>query len=147
MPVSVYSFLCIAGAEADRPLARSIPDLYLPPRLEEGQQPQTILPFIEGPQPPTEGGVFRIPSLPSWGSSSTSSRSTRANSVSSEMQEGDIESQTENKDKDHDHNTPKLSVWFSLALLVVVTVLTGGELLSCAELEVVPERGERVEQS
>ncbi|ORY63667.1 Sodium/calcium exchanger protein-domain-containing protein [Leucosporidium creatinivorum] len=99
--------------------------LYLPPRLEEGQQPQTILPFIEGPQPPTEGGVFRIPSLPSWGSSSTSSRSTRANSVASGMEEGDVESQTEKKDKDHDHNTPKLSVWFSLALLVVVTVLTG----------------------
>lgn len=78
--------------------------------------------------------MFRIPSLPSWGGSS-SSNSSRAPSLSEAGQAaGDLEqgetAEEEKERKQVEHNTPKLSVWFSLMLLVVVTVITGGELSS-----------------
>ncbi|ORY72411.1 Sodium/calcium exchanger protein-domain-containing protein [Leucosporidium creatinivorum] len=81
--------------------------LYMP--QEQGPDdppPPPALPFIEGPQPPTEGGVFRIPSLPSWGGSSSSSSSS-ASTLSA------------------DEHTPKLSIKASFALLLAVTVVTG----------------------
>lgn len=45
--------------------------LYIPARRgPTDPPPPPVLAFIDGPQPPTEGGVFR---LPSWGSSSEDS--------------------------------------------------------------------------
>lgn len=94
---------------ADRP--RPFTDLYMPQERgpNDPPPPPNDLPYIEGPQPPTEGGVFRIPSLPSaWGgSSSTSSASSSSASTLSV-----------------DEHTPKLSMRASFLLLVTVTVLT-----------------------
>lgn len=80
--------------------------LYIPaPRQANDPPPPPTLPFVEGPQPPTEGGVFR---LPSWGSSSS------ATSINS----GPLEEEVEK-------HAPKMSLYASLSLLVAVTVLTG----------------------
>ncbi|KAI5478371.1 vacuolar calcium ion transporter h(+) exchanger [Pseudohyphozyma bogoriensis] len=85
--------------------------LYLPaPRGPDDPPPPPVLPFIEGPQPPTEGRVFR---LPSWGSHSSSSSSSSASTHSSESEQVG------------GHHAPKMSLWASLALLTIVTVITG----------------------
>ncbi|GAA6037888.1 hypothetical protein JCM8097_009475 [Rhodosporidiobolus ruineniae] len=90
--------------------------LYSPPTPADPADPNAIPPMApmapsnyppDGPQPP-EGGVFRIPSLPSWGSSSDSDSSSDISSESSV-----------------DHHQPKLSVVTALTLLVFVTVITG----------------------
>ena len=57
---------------------------------------------IDGPQPPVGTRVFRIPSFPSWGSSSSASSESTL-----------------------DSHEPKLSFKMSLGLLVAVTVLAG----------------------
>ncbi|GAA6052372.1 hypothetical protein JCM3770_000210 [Rhodotorula araucariae] len=64
------------------------------------------------PQPPTEGGVFRIPSLPSWGSSSDDGSSSTSSSSSS-------------SGNSQDAHTPKMLARVAMLLLVVVTVITG----------------------
>ncbi|BGP38614.1 hypothetical protein JCM10450v2_002563 [Rhodotorula kratochvilovae] len=73
---------------------------------------QTQLVIPGEPQPPTEGGVFRIPSLPSWGSSSDDGSSDTSSSSSSS---GDS----------LDAHTPKMLARVAMLLLVVVTVITG----------------------
>ncbi|GAA5884583.1 hypothetical protein JCM6882_005306 [Rhodosporidiobolus microsporus] len=62
--------------------------------------------------PPTEGAVFRIPSLPSWGSSSDDGSSDTSSSSSS------------SEDSLLEH-TPKMSGRVAILLLVVSTALTG----------------------
>jgi Ca2+:H+ antiporter len=82
---------------------RPTPD---PLRLSPSTAAQLLL-YADGPQPPTEGKVFRIPSLPSWGgggSSTTSGGSSgasassrgeslrvRSRSVSGEEHEGEAD--------------------------------------------------------
>ncbi|SCV70442.1 BQ2448_1836 [Microbotryum intermedium] len=95
--------------------------LFVPVVLEPGEKRRPIAAYIEGPQPPTEGGVFRIPSLPSWGGSSSSASSVLSR-VDTNSSEQDAEAQSM---QDKDHNTPRLSVIFALLLLLVVTGLTG----------------------
>lgn len=115
----------------------------------------------EGPQPPTEGRVFRIPS---WGSSTNSSQTThsvrsRASSIHHhggdedatthrEGPGGPVPSSTRLVDpfssSSHDPEkglvgglpprhveTPKLSPWFALGLLVVVTGITVSGFFTC----------------
>ncbi|KAM0786310.1 hypothetical protein ACM66B_001788 [Microbotryomycetes sp. NB124-2] len=126
--------------------------LYVP--VENGETRAIVLPAADGgPQPPTEGRVFRIPS---WGSSSSGSSrasSVREPSLHERTSHHDAEGEDEprvystgvegttvvdlekaespttssaRKDKSHhDWNTPRTSVWFSLALLCVVTAITG----------------------
>ncbi|KAL8279079.1 hypothetical protein RQP46_008537 [Phenoliferia psychrophenolica] len=85
--------------------------LYIPaPRKPDDPPLPPTLEFIPGPQPPTEGGVFR---LPSWGGSSSSSDSST----------GDEESGREKKVVNQ--HEPKMSLYASLSLLTAVTVLTG----------------------
>ena len=110
--------------------------LYAPPARGPDGQAIVIIPATapDGPQPPTEGRVFRIPSLPSWGGSSTSSESSSIRSrtahddqdLESQSVRGRASSVSSNSSTDSDpyHNIPKLSVWFSLVLLLVVTGLT-----------------------
>ncbi|KAK4053542.1 hypothetical protein OIV83_001710 [Microbotryomycetes sp. JL201] len=79
--------------------------LYMPEEKdgdENGSPPSPRPVDMDGPQPPIGTRVFRLPSFPSWGSSSSASS------------ESSIES----------HN-PKLSFKVSLALLVTVTAITG----------------------
>ncbi|BGP33579.1 hypothetical protein JCM10296v2_005383 [Rhodotorula toruloides] len=141
--------------------------LYVPRPTPSPRQPTTaaqLLLYADGPQPPTEGKVFRIPSLPSWGGSTSSSSSggslrLRSRSVSGEQDEAeharagedstrpplspttlqptttsathtnpdvDLEKQDDPAEEvEVEHEEPKLSVWFALGLLVVVTGLTG----------------------
>lgn len=145
--------------------------LYVPRPASSPRQPTTaaqLLLYADGPQPPTEGKVFRIPSLPSWGGSSSSSSEgsssggslrVRSRSVSGEQEEAepthaeegstrpplspttlhptttsathtnpniDLEKQEHPAEAvEVEHEEPKLSVWFALGLLVVVTGLTG----------------------
>ncbi|GAA5882907.1 hypothetical protein JCM16303_006640 [Sporobolomyces ruberrimus] len=110
----------------------------------------------EGPQPPTQGRVFRIPS---WGSSTNSSQTSRSvRSRASSINHHDLETGGEplpssthlvventeqtmggsDPEKGGVHHqdfvnglpvrhveTPKLSIYFALGLLVFVTILTG----------------------
>ncbi|GAA5888111.1 hypothetical protein JCM5296_005436 [Sporobolomyces johnsonii] len=124
---------------------------HLPPGLSSTA---ALLLQYDGPQPPTEGRVFRIPS---WGSSTTSSssasRSVRSRSSSIVQGEGepgygasqagiaptesqaeagviaqgaDLEKQMGDVAPPLKHvEEPKLSVWFAFVLLLVVTALTG----------------------
>ncbi|GAA5967431.1 hypothetical protein JCM21900_001264 [Sporobolomyces salmonicolor] len=123
---------------------------HLPPGLSSTA---ALLLQYDGPQPPTEGRVFRIPS---WGSSTTGSssvsRSVRSRSSSIVQAEGedghyaapaviaateaqseagsiaqgaDLEKQMSNVVPLTQAEEPKLSVWFAFALLLVVTALTG----------------------
>ncbi|GEM12858.1 calciumion transporter [Rhodotorula toruloides] len=139
--------------------------LYVPRPSPSPRQPATaaqLLLYADGPQPPTSGKVFRIPSLPSWGGSSSSgsegsrgSLRVRSRSVSgaeeaeqagageptrppvsptalhptttsaTQIDAGvDLEKQS-HEAVDVEHEEPRLSVWFALGLLVVVTGLTG----------------------
>ncbi|KAK4050255.1 hypothetical protein OIV83_003576 [Microbotryomycetes sp. JL201] len=120
--------------------------LYVP--VSDDGTRAVILPAADGrPEPPTEGRVFRIPS---WGSSS--SGSSRASSLrepsihertsqhegegehrvyttaggagDTDLEKADSSSDSRSKDK-HDSNSPRTSVWFSVALLVVITAITG----------------------
>ncbi|GAA5821249.1 hypothetical protein JCM11251_004535 [Rhodosporidiobolus azoricus] len=63
--------------------------------------------------PLPEGAVFRIPSLPSWGSSSDGSSDTSSTSSSSSSEDSLLE------------HTPKMSGRVAILLLVVSTALTG----------------------
>ncbi|CEQ41597.1 SPOSA6832_03316 [Sporobolomyces salmonicolor] len=123
---------------------------HLPPGLSSTA---ALLLQYDGPQPPTEGRVFRIPS---WGSSTTGSssvsRSVRSRSSSIVQAEGedgryaapaviaateaqsqadsiaqgaDLEKQMSNVAPLKHAEEPKLSVWFAFALLLAVTALTG----------------------
>ncbi|GAA6026163.1 hypothetical protein JCM11491_006595, partial [Sporobolomyces phaffii] len=109
----------------------------------------------EGPQPPTQGRVFRIPS---WGSSTNSSQTGHSvRSRASTINHHDVEAAADGEDgrgaspssrhlvineqaaaadpekgsgyvnglPPRHVETPKLNVYFALGLLVVVTVLTG----------------------
>ncbi|KAK4049879.1 hypothetical protein OIO90_005268 [Microbotryomycetes sp. JL221] len=114
--------------------------LYVPVNTvgEDGRTRAIVLPATDGPQPPTEGKVFR---LPSWGSSSSgsssssSSSSSRAPSIreasiyeTTPQQAGttdDLEKGSSSGVQKTHENVPQLSIWFSLALLVIVTVITG----------------------
>ncbi|BGP49784.1 hypothetical protein JCM10450v2_005689 [Rhodotorula kratochvilovae] len=53
--------------------------LYVPapPRDPRAPLGSSAALMYDGPQPPTEGRVFRMPSLPSWGSSTTSSTASQ----------------------------------------------------------------------
>ncbi|GAA5907397.1 uncharacterized protein JCM6883_001191 [Sporobolomyces salmoneus] len=119
----------------------------------EALSPAAMLLQYEGPQPPTQGRVFRIPS---WGSSTNSSQTShsirsRASSINHQdveagmpgeggEAEGPLPSSTHLVNvSSHDPEkggyvnglpprhveSPKLSIYFALGLLVVVTVLTG----------------------
>ncbi|BGO95563.1 hypothetical protein NBRC10512_007821 [Rhodotorula toruloides] len=143
--------------------------LYVPRPTPSPRHPITaaqLLLYADGPQPPTEGKVFRIPSLPSWGGSSSSGSSSaggaeslrvRSRSVSATEEAGLVQAgestrpplspttlhptttsatpispEVDLEKQDHpaegveaEHEEPKLSVWFALGLLVVVTGLTG----------------------
>ncbi|KAM0749515.1 calcium/proton exchanger [Meredithblackwellia eburnea MCA 4105] len=108
--------------------------LYIPaPRNPSDPPPLPTLPFIEGPQPPTEGGVFR---LPSWGSSSSTSSGSSTHTVRTRDGEGEVDLEAGRRGEregegevakmvDHDKHEPKLSLWASFALLFIVTVITG----------------------
>ncbi|KDE05621.1 hypothetical protein MVLG_03993 [Microbotryum lychnidis-dioicae p1A1 Lamole] len=95
--------------------------LFVPVVLEPGEKRRPIAAYIEGPQPPTEGGVFRIPSLPSWGGSSSSASSVLSR-VDTNRSDHDAEAQSM---QDKDHHTPRLSVVYAFVLLLIVTGLTG----------------------
>lgn len=108
--------------------------LYAPPARGPDGQPIVALSTVvpDGPQPPVEGRVFRIPSLPSWGGSSSSSETSSIRS-STAHDDQDIEAQTSrassiasssSSDSDPFHNIPQLSVYFSVVLLLVITGLT-----------------------
>ncbi|GAA6004703.1 uncharacterized protein JCM10292_002484 [Rhodotorula paludigena] len=97
--------------------------MYAPPPKPDPSNPNAMPPMASlapsnypgEPQPPTEGGVFRIPSLPSlpsWGSSSDDGSSSSSSSSSSAT------------DPELEH-TPKMLARVAMLLLVVVTVITG----------------------
>lgn len=95
--------------------------LYVPRATPDPLHPSPstaaqLLLYADGPQPPTEGKVFRIPSLPSWGGggSSTSGGSSgasassrgeslrvRSRSVSGEEDEGEADQATAGDELSH----------------------------------------------
>ncbi|GAA5967248.1 hypothetical protein JCM11641_000488 [Rhodosporidiobolus odoratus] len=92
--------------------------LYAPPAAIDPNAEPSAMPIVpvhnplDGPVPP-EGAVFRIPSLPSWGSSSDNGSSDTSSSSSSSSEDS------------LDHHVPKLSGRVAILLLLFVTVITG----------------------